>query len=38
MDLTVRYCDIYKCAECPKLGDCCDGEPEEEQEEEDETD
>ena len=22
----VRYCDVYKCSECPKMGDDCDGE------------
>ena len=39
MDTTIKYCDIFKCVDCPKLGDCCDGDPDEEQEEEDdETD
>lgn len=22
----VRYCNIYKCSECPRMGDDCDGE------------
>lgn len=22
----VCYCDLYECYECPRYGDCCDGE------------
>ena len=33
MDI-VTYCDIYDCKECPRYGDDCDGEFEEENEEE----
>lgn len=25
-DEIVKYCDIYKCSECPRMGDDCDGE------------
>ena len=25
-DERVRYCDIYDCEECPRYGECCDGE------------
>lgn len=28
------YCDIYKCSECPRCGDDCDGEYDDEEEEE----
>lgn len=24
-DDIVKYCDIYKCSECPRMGDDCDG-------------
>ena len=30
----VRLCDIYECTDCPRYGDDCDGEFEEEDEEE----
>ena len=33
MDI-VTYCDIYDCKDCPRYGDDCDGEFEEEDEEE----
>ena len=26
----ITYCDIYKCEECPRYGDDCDGRGEEE--------
>lgn len=26
---TITYCDIYNCKDCPKYGDDCDGEIEE---------
>lgn len=29
----LTYCDIYKCSECPRCGDDCDGEWEDEDEE-----
>lgn len=25
-DDAVRFCDIYKCSDCPRMGDDCDGE------------
>ena len=25
-DDIVTYCDIYKCSDCPRMGDDCDGE------------
>lgn len=28
-DDVTTYCDIYSCDECPRMGDDCDGEPEE---------
>nr|MBQ4455280.1 hypothetical protein [Clostridia bacterium] len=31
---TVTYCDIYKCSECPRYGDDCDGKCEEEDDDE----
>lgn len=24
-DDAITYCDIYKCSECPRCGDDCDG-------------
>ncbi len=29
-DDIVTYCDIYECGECPRCGDDCDGEFDEE--------
>ena len=28
-DERIRLCDIYKCSECPRKGDDCDGDGEE---------
>ena len=32
-DDLVTYCDIYKCSECPRYGDDCDGNGEEDDDE-----
>ena len=32
MDI-ITYCDIYECNDCPRYGDDCDGEFEEEEDE-----
>lgn len=34
-DDRVRFCDIYKCEDCPRYGDDCDGNGEWEGEEDD---
>lgn len=33
-DDSVTYCDIYECSECPRYGDDCDGERDEEDDDE----
>ena len=33
-DDVVTYCDIYSCKECPRCGDDCDGERDEEEDDE----
>ena len=32
----IRYCDIYSCSDCPRYGDDCDGEWDDEEDEDDE--
>lgn len=31
-DDSVTYCDIYECSECPRYGDDCDGEEDNDEE------